>query len=81
MVHNLLEDELCTWALPHLERLATGLLPFSGSYNICMDMVIKCFAPHDGTDVVQDVLKHLKQGKNSMVGYMAKFDQLTNQTG
>lgn len=66
-VLNLMEDEACTWALPHLERLATGLLPFSGSYSIFVDAFTKCFSSHNSTEVARDALKHLKQGKNSGV--------------
>ena len=65
-VLNLMEDEVCTWALPHLKWLASGLSPFHGLYNIFVDAFTKRFAPHNSTEVAQDVLKHLKQGKNSM---------------
>ena len=67
-VLNLMEDEVRTWALPHLEGLAAGLSPFSGPYNIFMDAFTKHFTLHDSTEVAQDALKHLKQGKNSNGG-------------
>ena len=41
----------------------------------------KQFAPHNSVETARDVLKHIKQGKNSVAEYQARFDQFTSQTG
>ena len=80
-VLNLMEDKARTWALPYLEMLAQSLHPFSGSYTNFTKAFTKCFAPLDSTEAAQDALKALKQGKQSVVEYISKFDQFTSQTG
>ena len=78
---NLMEDEARTWALPYLEDLAQGGSPFTGDYDNFMVAFNKRFAPHNSTKTARDVLKHIKQGKNSVAEYQARFDQFTSQTG
>ena len=78
---NLMEDEARTWALPYLEDLSQGRSPFTGDYDNFMATFNKCFAPHDSVETARDALKHIKQGKNSVAEYQARFDQFTSQTG
>ena len=78
---NLMEDEAQTWALPYLEDLSTGGSPFTGDYYNFVIAFNKRFAPHDSTKTARDALKHIKQGKNSVVEYQAQFDQFMTQTG
>ena len=66
---------------PHLERLRTGAIPFASSWQQFKREFIKQWIPLDLTESVREVLKNLKQGKNSMAEYRAKFDQHTSQTG
>src|SRR6201996_5214926 len=78
---NLMEDEARTWALPYLEEIATGGGPFGGDYNQFVTVFNKCFAPMDSAEAARDALKSLKQGRDSVAEYQAKFDQFTAQTG
>src|ERR1700761_1536380 len=75
-----MEDEVRTWALPYLEEIANSGTPFGGDYNQFITAFNKCFALMDSAEAVQDALKSLKQGKDSVAEYQAKFDQFTNQT-
>ena len=76
-----MEDEARTWALPYLEEIANGGSPFGRDYNQFIIAFNKCFALMDSTEAARDVLKQLKQGRDSMAEYQAKFDQFTAQTG
>src|ERR1700761_8954796 len=76
-----MEDEARTWALPYLEEIASSGTPFGGDYNEFIRAFNKHFAPMDSAEAARDVLKSLKQGRDSVVEYQAKFDQFTNQTG
>ena len=76
-----MEDEARTWALPYLELLAQGLLAFQGDYSHFVQAFLKRFAPLDTTEAARDALKALKQGKNSVVEYISRFNQYTGQTG
>ena len=76
-----MEDEARTWALPYLENLSTGGSPFTGDDNNFVAALNKHFAPHDSTETVRDALKHIKQGKNSVAEYQARFNQFMSQTG
>ena len=78
---NLMEDEAQTWALPYLEDLSQGGSPFTGDYDNFVTAFNKHFVPHDSVETARDALKHIKQGKNSVVEYQAQFDQFTSQTG
>ena len=78
---NLMEDKARTWALPYLEDLSQGGSPFTGDYDNFVAAFNKRFAPHDSTKTARDALKHIKQGKNSVAEYQARFDQFTSQTG
>ena len=80
VILNLMEDEAWTWALPYLEDLSQGGSPFTGNYDNFVALFNKRFAP-DSTETAQDALKHIKQGKNSVAEYQARFDQFTSQTG
>ena len=66
---NLMEDEAQTWALPYLEDLSQGGSPFTGDYDNFVARFNKHFAPHDSTETARDALKHIKQGKNSVVEF------------
>ena len=74
-----MEDEARTWALPHLEEIAAGRTPFAADYAQFVIAFNKRFAPLDSTEAARDALKQIKQGKNSVAEYQAKFDQYTAQ--
>ena len=80
-VLNLMEDEARTWALPYLEEIANSGTPFGGDYNEFIRAFNKRFALMDSAEAARDALKSLRQGKDSVAEYQAKFDQFTNQTG
>ena len=80
-VLNLMEDEACMWALPHLESMARRGMAFSNIYNYFVKAFSKRFAPLNTTEAARDALKALKQGKSSVAEYISKFDQFTQQTG
>ena len=58
---NLMEDEARTWALPHLEEIATGRSPFAADYAQFIVAFNKRFAPLDSTEAARDALKQIKQ--------------------
>ena len=80
-VLNLMDEDARTWILPHLEELRRGVIPFTGSWRQFEREFIKWWIPQDITESAREALKNLKQGKNSVAEFMAKFDQHTSQTG
>src|ERR1700761_5372948 len=65
-----------TWKrLPTVGRCSEGITTSSSEH------LTKRFAPMDSAEAARDALKSLRQGKDSMAEYQAKFDQFTNQTG
>ena len=50
VVLNLMEDEACMWALPHLENLARRDMAFSDHYNFFVKAFTKRFAPLNTTE-------------------------------
>src|ERR1700761_7286022 len=65
-----------TWKrLPTVGRCSEGITTSSSEH------LTKRFAPMDSAEAARDALKSLKQGKDSVAEYQAKFDQFTNQTG
>ena len=80
-VLNLMEEDAHTWALPYLEEVQAGRLPFGGSWAQFKRDFTKQFIPLDINESAREALKKLKQGKDSVAEYMSKFDQYTNQTG
>ena len=76
-----MEDEARTWALLYLEEIANSGMPFGREYNEFITAFNKRFTPMDSAEAAQDVLKSLRQGKDSVAEYQAKFDQFTAQTG
>ena len=80
-VLNLMEGDACTWALPHLELLSKGTVPFTGSWDKFIADFTKQFIPLDISEAAWEALKKIWQGKDSVVEYMSKFDQYTTQTG
>ena len=80
-VLNLMDEDARTWILPHLEELMRGTIPFGSSWQRFEREFIKRWIPQDMTESAREALKNLKQGKNSVAEFMAKFDQHTGQTG
>ena len=80
-VLNLMGDDARTWALPKLEELRTGVVPFAGSWGEFEDSFTRRFIPYDVSEEAREQLKKLKQGQDSVPAYMAKFDQHTSHTG
>ena len=76
-----MEEDACTWILPHLEELRRGTIPFHAGWQQFERELIKWWIPQDLTESAQEALKNLKQGKNSVVEFKAKFDQHASQTG
>ena len=61
--------------------IGPGTPGFSGNYSHFVQVFLKRFASLDTTEAARDVLKALKQGKNSVAEYISRFDQYTGQTG
>ena len=80
-VLNLMDEDACTWALPYLEELGRGKLPFKGSWVDFEAAFTQRFMPQDSQEVACKALKHIKQGKQTVVEYTSKFNQYTMQTG
>jgi hypothetical protein len=81
-VLNLMEGEARTWALPHLEIIKTGAMPFGGDWTDFEQEFTKRFIPLDISEATREVLKKIQQGNNKSVAeYISKFDQYTTQTG
>ena len=80
-VCKLMDEDARTWILPHLEELRRGTIPFRTSWQQFEWEFIKPWIPQDLTESAREALKNFKQGKNSVVEFMAKFDQHTSQTG
>ena len=76
-----MDKDACTWALPYLEELGRGKLPFSGNWADFETAFTQRFMPQDAQDVVHEALKNIKQGKQTVAEYTSKFDQYTMQTG
>jgi hypothetical protein len=81
MALNLMEGDARTWALPYLEDVSQGNTPFRADWALFTDAFLKRFAPLDLSESMRSALKTIKQGKGSMVEYIANFDQYTSQTG
>ena len=80
-VLNLMGEDAKTWALPHLEELRAGRLPFTGIWaNFERDFKSR-FMPQDIADMAREAIKKIKQGKMSVAEYQAQFDQYTPQSG
>ena len=77
----LMEGDPRTWALPYLEEVRAGRLPFGRSWTQFERDFTKRFIPLDINESAREALKKLKQGKDSVAEYMSKFDQYTGQTG
>ena len=80
-VLNLMEGDARMWALPHLELLSKGTVPFTGSWDKFIADFTKWFILLDVSEAAHEVLKKIQQGKDSIAEYTSKFDQYTTQTG
>ena len=80
-VLNLMDKDARTWALPYLEELGRGKLPFGGNWADFETAFTRRFMPQDAQDVAREALKNIKQGKQTVAEYTSKFDQYTMQTG
>jgi hypothetical protein len=78
---NLMESDARTWALPYLEEIQAGNMPFSGVWQTFLDHFTRCFVPLNTEDSARDVLKRTRQNKGTVAKYMAMFDQYAGQTG
>ena len=76
-----MDEDTCTWALPYLEELGRGKLPFKGSWPDFEVAFTQQFMPQDSQEVAHEALTNIKQGKQMVAEYMSKFDQYTMQTG
>jgi hypothetical protein len=76
---NLMEGGAHTWALPYLEDISQGNTPFRADWALFTDAFLKRFAPLDSSESAHKALKAIKQGKGSVVEYIANFDQYTLQ--
>ena len=65
------------WALPHLKLLSKGTVPFTGSWDKFIADFTKQFILLDISEAVQEALKKIQQGKDSISEYTSKFDQYT----
>jgi hypothetical protein len=55
-VLNLMEGDARTWALPYLEELRTGTIPFNGLWATFVDHFSRRFAPLDTADAARDAV-------------------------
>jgi hypothetical protein len=78
---NLMEGDARTWALPYLEEIQAGNMPFGGVWQTFLDHFTRHFAPLNTEDSARDVLKRTRQNKGTVAEYMAMFDQYAGQTG
>jgi hypothetical protein len=76
-----MEGDACTWALPYLEDVSHRNTPFQADWALFTNAFLKRFAPLDPSESAHAALKAIKQGKGSVVEYIANFDQYTSQTG
>jgi hypothetical protein len=76
-----MEGDACTWALPYLEELRTGAMPFAGLWATFIDHFSRRFAPLDTADSVRDALKKVRQKNGTVAEYTSLFDQYWAQTG
>jgi hypothetical protein len=54
---NLMEADARTWALPYLEEIQAGNMPFGGVWQTFLDHFTRRFAPLNTEDSARDVLK------------------------
>jgi hypothetical protein len=80
-VLNLMEGDARTWALPYLEELRTGTIPFNGLWATFVDHFSRRFAPLDTADAARDALKKVRQKNSTVAEYTSLFDQYSAQTG
>jgi hypothetical protein len=78
---NLMEADARTWALPYLEEIQAGNMPFGGVWQTFLDHFTRRFAPLNTEDSARDALKRTRQNKGTVAEYMAMFDQYAGQTG
>jgi hypothetical protein len=78
---NLMEGDAHTWALPYLEEIQAGNMPFGGVWQTFLDHFTRCFVPLNTEDSARDALKRTRQNKGTVAEYMAMFDQYAGQTG
>jgi hypothetical protein len=80
-VLNLMEGDARTWALPYLEELRTGTIPFAGLWATFIDHFSCRFAPLNTADAARDALKKVQQKNGTVAKYTSLFDQYLAQTG
>jgi hypothetical protein len=78
---NLMEADARTWALPYLEEIQAGNMPFGGVWQTFLDHFTRRFAPLNTEYSARDALKRTRQNKGTVAEYMAMFDQYAGQTG
>jgi hypothetical protein len=54
---NLMESDARTWALPYLEEIQAGNMPFGGVWQTFLDHFTRCFVPLNTEDSARDALK------------------------
>jgi hypothetical protein len=54
---NLMEADARTWALPYLEEIQAGNMPFGGVWQTFLDHFTRRFAPLNTEDSARDALK------------------------
>jgi hypothetical protein len=78
---NLMEEDARTWALPALEELRDGRQPYQGSWIRFDEAFTRRFIPLDPAEAAREALKKLRQGKQSIAEYKARFDEQSGLTG
>jgi hypothetical protein len=76
-----MEGDTRTWALPYLEELRGGTIPFAGLWAMFIDHFTRRFAPLDTADSAQDALKKVQQKNSTVAEYTSLFNQYLAQTG
>ena len=78
---NLMEGDVHTWALPALEELRDGKLPYKGVWNNYMEAFTCCFILLDPVEAAREAIKCVRQSGKSMAEYKAKFNKHASLTG
>jgi hypothetical protein len=78
---NLMEEDARTWALPALEELRDGRQPYNASWLRFDEAFTRRFIPLDPAEAAREALKKLRQGKQSVAEFKARFDEQSGLTG
>lgn len=76
-----LQDEAALWATPYLEEIASGTIPFGGSWEQFVKQFKLRFESTDERHDAIESMKRLHCGKDPVGSYASKFKQVAPRTG